>query len=159
MRKILLIPLVFLLYVPPMWATQNSKDYFKITKIKEKSNWFGKIESSRAYINDNKETVIEWYCHKYEILANVNFSEIGKSVKTIKVAEKDIIHFVVTIRSPSMPIEKAKQTATETTNKTHYVAWKNAEIAFEGIYLDKKAFYLKGGGGRITDKIKVIHVK
>ena len=119
----------------------------------EISSWFGWVEASRAYKGQYNETVIEFYCHAFKLVEN-NKPPNKENVIYVFPGTEDDTHFVATIRTPDMSIEKAKEFLTSMMPEQHICYYPKAIVSFEGKFADKTALFL-AGDLIISNKYKV----
>jgi hypothetical protein len=121
---------------------------------KEKTSlWFGWVEASRAYKGQYNETVIEFYCHKFELIKNKKSLSDSSLINVLPDSENPI-HFVATIRTPNMSIIKAENFLKSMQPTKHFCYYPRAIVSFEGKFTDKKALFL-AGDLTISNKFKV----
>ena len=137
-------------YALDIKINENSQRYKESTG---KSLWFGRVEGSRAYKGRNGETVIEFYCHKLEPVEKDKLFDYEHIVYVDPKKEKEI-HFVATLRTPEMKLEKADKLLQKMASNIHFCYYPKGVVSNEGYFADKKAPFI-AGGFVISDKYKV----
>ena len=153
MKKIITY-LIFILLSGNLYSLEIKVkgDSSKFDKEKT-SSWFGWVEASRAFKGQHNETVIEFYCHKYELIENTKALSDNRLIYVSPDSEKPI-HFVATIRTPDMSIIKAENFLKSMQSTKHFCYYPKAIVSFEGMFTDKKSLFL-AGDLTISNKFKV----
>ena len=122
-------------------------------KEKQCELWFGWVEASRAYTGEYNETVIEFYCHKFHLHDG---SQVSKdNVIYVYPDSEGDTHFVATIRTPDLPVEKAQEFLKSMQTTVHFCHYPKAITVFNGLFYDKHAQFLTGNL-IVSDKYVVV---
>ncbi|MFT5594289.1 MAG: hypothetical protein ACI8SR_002678 [Oceanicoccus sp.] len=114
--------------------------------------WFGWVEASKAYEGKNKETVLEFFCHRMKLAEG---QAINKENTILALPDSNTEeHFVATLRTPSMPVDKANELMAKMQTTTHFCYYPKAIESFKGKFADKEAMFL-AGELVISDEYKV----
>ena len=126
------------------------RDYPEKVTSKDSIVWIGVIEDAAAYINDQKETVIEFLCR------NMLFERPGPESLTepIRIKDSDSGYFVISLRSPSLPLEQAKDYKEEVRKVRHYAAVLGEPVDRRN-FSGRSAVYVHSQKAEMSDKLKV----
>lgn len=129
---------------------ENSERFKERT---DTSEWFGWVEASRAYEGNHKETVLEFYCHKLEPVDLKKLRDY-ENVVYVDPEKENEAHFVATLRTPEMKLEKAQELLKSMLSSTHFCHYPRAIVTREDYFTNKKASFL-AGDLIISNKYKV----
>jgi hypothetical protein len=112
------------------------------TPTAKENLWFGWVEASKAYEGKNKETVLEFFCHRFKLAEGQVIDK--ESTIFVLPAPNAEEHFVATLRTQSMPVDKANELMAKMQSTTHFCYYPKAIESFEGKFADKSAMFLAG---------------
>lgn len=129
-------------------------DYPKQVSSKDSILWVGSIEDINAYINDQKETVIEFLCRHLSLIK----SGPAGITEPLQVNDRQSGYFVISIRSPAMPLDKALELREENKKKRHFAAVLGEPVD-RRFFSGHLAVYVHSEKAMMSDTLRVIIIK
>jgi hypothetical protein len=130
-------------------------DYPEQVSSKDSILWVGPIEDSNVYINDQKETVIEFLCRH---LSLVNSGPAGVR-EPLQVKDRKTGFFVITIRSSELPLEKALELREENKKKRHFAAVLGEPVDRRFFSVGRLAVYVHSEKAMMSDTLRINIIK
>jgi len=130
------------------------RDYPEKVTSKDSVLWVGVIEEADAYINDKKETVLEYLCRH---LSLQNASSDGL-IEPIKATESHAGYFVISVKSPSLPLKEAKECVEEIHKVKHYAIMLGEPVARRTFH-GRSAVYVHGKVAEMSDELNIQIIK
>ncbi len=136
------------------WAA-TPQDYPKSISEKDSILWVGPIEDINAYVNDQKETVIEFLCRHLSLVT----SGPAGVVEPIQTQDRQTGFFVITIRSPKMPLQQALDLREGNKKKRHFAAVLGEPVDRRFFTVGRSAVYVHSEKAAMSDTLRVNIVK
>jgi hypothetical protein len=130
-------------------------DYPKQISSKDSILWVGRIEDINVYINDQKETVIEFLCRH---LTLVKSGPTGVA-EPLQVKDRETGFFVITIRSPELPFEKASELREENKKTRHFAVALGEPVDRRFFSVERSAVYVHSVKAMMSDTLRVNIIK
>ena len=125
-------------------------DYPKKVTAKDTILWIGPIEEINAYINDQKETVIEFLCRHLSLIR----SGPTAVIEPLQVKDRNTGYFVISIRS-TMPLEKALEFREENKRKRHFAVVLGEPVDRRFFSVGRSAVYVHSEKAMMSDTLRV----
>ena len=136
------------------WAA-TPQDYPKSISAKDSVLWVGPIEDINAYVNEQKETVIEFLCRHLSLVK----PEPAGVVEPIQAQDRQTGFFVISIRSPKMPLQQALDLREENKKKRHFAAVLGEPVDRRFFTVGRLAVYVHSEKAAMSDTLRVSIVK
>ena len=130
-------------------------DYPNQVSSKDSILWVGPIEDINVYINDQKETVIEFLCRH---LSLVKSGPAGVT-EPLQVKDRQTGFFVITIRSPELPLQKALELQEENKKKRHFAVVLGEPVDRRFFSVGRSAVYVHSVKAMMSDTLRVNIIK
>jgi len=125
-------------------------DYPEKVSSKDSIVWVGPIEEVATYINDQKETVIEFFCRH---LSLVRPGPEGV-IEPIQTKDSHSGYFVITLRSPSLTLEQGQEFKEEVRKVRHF-AIVLGEPEDRRDFSGRTAVYVHSEKAEMSDKLQI----